>query len=62
MGVTADAISYDGIVELFFSVKPEYRNKAVWIMNDKTALALRKLKDEEVWERLEGTPDEPLDK
>lgn len=30
-------------------------------MGDK-ARVLRKLKDEEVWERLEGTPDEPLDK
>lgn len=46
VGVTADALTYDGVVELFFSVKPEYRKKAVWIMNDKTALALRKLKDE----------------
>ena len=46
VGVTADSLSYDGIVDLFFSVKPEYRNNAVWIMNDKTALALRKLKDE----------------
>lgn len=45
IGVSADALTYDSIIDLFFSVKPEYRKRAVWIMNDKTALALRKLKD-----------------
>ena len=45
VGVTADVLSYDGIIDLFFSVKPEYRKDAVWIMNDKTALTLRKLKN-----------------
>lgn len=44
-GVTATALTYDGCIDLFFSVKPEYRKNAVWLMNDNTALALRKLKD-----------------
>lgn len=45
VGVTANSLSYDGIIELFFSVKPEYRKDAVWVMNDQTALTLRKLKN-----------------
>ena len=44
--VTAAALTYDYVIDLFFSVKPEYRAHAVWLMNDRTALALRKLKDE----------------
>ena len=43
---TADAITYEDVVKLFFSVKPEYRRKGVWLMNDETAMALRTLKDE----------------
>lgn len=43
---TIDNISYDDVIRLYFSVKPEYRKKAVWLMNDKTALILRTLKDE----------------
>ncbi len=45
VGVTAETLTYDDIVSLFFSLKPEYRKRAVWIVNDKTAHALRKLKD-----------------
>ena len=41
-----DEITYDDIISLYFSVKPEYRKNAVWLMNDKTVLALRTLKDE----------------
>lgn len=44
--VTAAALTYDAVIDLFFSVKPEYRAHATWLMNDRTALALRKLKDE----------------
>jgi HK97 family phage major capsid protein len=39
-------ITYDDVIGLYFSVKPEYRKSAVWLMNDKTALTLRTLKDE----------------
>ena len=37
--------SYDDVISLYFSVKEEYRSNAVWLMNDDTAMALRKLKD-----------------
>ena len=42
---TVDSLTYDSIIDLFFSVDPEYRKNAVWMMNDATALVLRKLKD-----------------
>lgn len=45
VGATADSLTYDDVIDLYFSVKPEFRRKGVWLMNDKTALALRKLKD-----------------
>lgn len=42
---TVETITYDDVISLYFSVKAEYRTNAVWLMNDKTALVLRKLKD-----------------
>jgi HK97 family phage major capsid protein len=44
-GVTTAAITADDIITLFFSVDREYRKNAVWMMNDRTALHLRTLKD-----------------
>lgn len=44
--MTTDAVTFDSVIDLFFSVDKKYRKNAVWLMNDKTALALRKLKDE----------------
>lgn len=46
VGVTTAALTYDDVVNLFFSVKPEYRKHGTWLMNDETALALRTLKDD----------------
>ncbi len=43
--VSATDIAFDEINKLYFSLKPEYRSNAVWVMNDETALALRDLKD-----------------
>ena len=43
---TVQEITADDIIKLFFSLKPKYRRDAVWIMNDATALHLRKLKDD----------------
>lgn len=40
-----ETISYDDIISLFFSLKAEYRKNAVFIVNDSTAMVLRKLKD-----------------
>jgi HK97 family phage major capsid protein len=45
VGITTAEITYDNVIGLYFSVKPEYRRNAVWLMNDETALALRTLKD-----------------
>jgi len=45
IGVTTNALTYDDVVKLFFSVNPEYRKHGAWLMNDETALALRTIKD-----------------
>ena len=39
-----NAITFDEIQDLYFSVKPAYRSKAVWMMNDATRLYLSKIK------------------
>ena len=49
IGVTtssATAITADDIVDLFYSLKAPYRKNAVWVLNDATVAAIRKLKDE----------------
>lgn len=43
---TVQDLTADDVIRLFFSLKPEYRRDATWIMNDATALHLRKLKDD----------------
>ena len=43
--MTTASITYDDVIKLYFSVKNEYRKNAVWMMNDRTALTLRTLKD-----------------
>lgn len=45
IGTEAEALTYDDVITLYFSVASEYRKNGVWFMNDKTALVLRKLKD-----------------
>ncbi|HHV12326.1 MAG TPA: phage major capsid protein [Clostridiales bacterium] len=45
VGITTAEITYDDVIRLYFSIKPEYRRNAVWLMNDEAALALRTLKD-----------------
>lgn len=39
------AITFDDVMDLYHSLRNVYRNKAVWILNDTTIKALRKLKD-----------------
>ena len=39
-------LKFDAIHQLYFSVKPEYRLKGYWLMNDETSLYLRNLKDD----------------
>lgn len=49
IGVTAasaTAITAEELMDLFHSLKAPYRNKAVWVMNDATIKAVRKLKDQ----------------
>ncbi len=43
--LTEETLTYDDVISLYFSVDKEYRRNGIWLMNDKTALALRKLKD-----------------
>ncbi|MEL7608851.1 MAG: phage major capsid protein [Bacillota bacterium] len=65
LGVTtagATAITLDEILDLFYSLKAPYRNKAVFVMNDATVKAIRKLKDSQgqyLWQPSiqAGTPD-----
>jgi len=48
VGVTAasaTAITADELMDLFHSLKTPYRKNAVWVMNDATIKAVRKLKD-----------------
>ena len=67
-GVTsanATAITADEIIDLFYSLKAPYRKRAVWILNDATVKAVRKLKDGNgnyLWQPAltEGSPDRIL--
>lgn len=45
VALTAGALTYDDVISLYFSLKTEYRTNGVWLMNDTTAMTLRKLKD-----------------
>ena len=64
-GVTAassTAVTADELMGLFFSLKSPYRKKAVWVLNDSTIKAVRKLKDstgQYLWQPslVAGTPD-----
>lgn len=70
LGVTTastTAITIDEVLDLFYSLKAPYRNKAVFIMNDATVKAIRKLKDGQgqyLWQPSlqAGTPDTILNR
>lgn len=58
IGVTATALTYEDVVGLFFSLDPEYRERAMWIMNDETALHLRTVKNDDgnyLWNHYDAT-------
>ena len=65
IGVTtnsATAITLDEVLDLFYSLKAPYRKKAVFVLNDSTIKAIRKLKDNNgqyLWQPSikEATPD-----
>ena len=64
-GVTAasaTAITADEMIDLFYSLKAPYRRNAVWVLNDSTIKAIRKLKDNQgqyLWQPslTAGAPD-----
>ena len=56
--VTTDSVTYDDVITLYFSLKPEYRSRAVWMMNDATALHIKTLKDDNgnyLWRECDDT-------
>jgi len=64
---SATNISFDEIMDLFYSLKSPYRKKAIFIMNDATVKAIRKLKDstgQYLWQPslTAGTPDTILNR
>ena len=70
VGVTAAAtttITVDEVLDLFYSLKSPYRKKSVFVMNDSTVKAIRKLKDgngQYQWQPslTAGTPDTILNR
>jgi len=70
IGVTAAGaavITLDEVLDLFYSLRAPYRNKAVFVMNDSTIKAIRKLKDstgQYLWQPSikEATPDTILNR
>mgnify|MGYP000860172603 FL=1 len=70
VGVTATsatAITFDDVMDLFYSLRAPYRRNSVFIMNDATVKALRKLKNgsgDYVWQPsvTAGTPDTILNR
>ncbi len=64
---TATTVTVDEVLDLFYSLKSPYRKKAVFIMNDTTVKAIRKLKDGQgqyLWQPslTAGTPDTILNR
>lgn len=70
VGVTTavnNAITFDEIIDLYYSLKAPYRAKAAFVMNDATAKVIRKLKDSDgqyIWQPSvqAGEPDTLLGK
>lgn len=44
---TADSLSYDDIIALYFATKHEFMKNGVWLMNNNTALTLKTSKDKD---------------
>ena len=60
-------ITFDDMLELFYSLKSPYRKKAVWVLNEQTVKALRKVKDNNgqyIWQPSisAGVPDTILNR
>ena len=68
-GVTTSGtgVTFDDVMDLYYSLRAPYRNKASWILNDSTVKAIRKLKDANgnyIWQPSvrEGEPDRILNR
>ena len=70
VGITAakeDALTFDEVMDLFYSLRAPYRRNAVFVMNDSTVKALRKLKNgagDYIWQPsvTANTPDTILNR
>ncbi len=70
IGVTAakiDGLTFDEVMDLYYSLRSPYRRNAVFLMNDSTVKALRKLKNgngDYIWQPsvTAGTPDTILNR
>lgn len=65
--VTSASITFDDVMDLYYSLRAPYRNKASWLLNDSTVKAIRKLKDGNgnyIWQPSvrEGEPDRILNR
>ena len=65
--VTGTSITFDDVMDLYYSLRAPYRNKATWLLNDSTVKAIRKLKDGNgnyIWQPSvrEGEPDRILNR
>ncbi len=63
----AASITFDDMLELFYSVKSPYRKKSVWLLNEQTLKMLRKIKDSNgqyIWQPAvsAGVPDTILNR
>ena len=59
---TGASITFDDMMELYHSLRSAYRKNAVWLLNDATVKAIRKLKDstgQYIWQPsvVAGVPD-----
>ena len=66
-GAKADAVTFDEVMDLFYSLRSPYRRNAVFIMNDAMVKALRKLKNgngDYIWQPsvTAATPDTILNR
>ena len=63
VGVTSEnkgAISFDDVIDLYYSLKIPYRNNAVWLMSEEAYSELKKFKTHSgfyLWDKVTGKPN-----
>ncbi len=63
VGATAENLTLDAVIDLFYSINERYRNKSVWVMNDSTLQRLCKEKSalgRNIWNKDLAKTDEPI--